>query len=176
MTDMKKDRTQPKVSRGFTVSGLTELLPLMEECLAAGQSVKFSPRGVSMLPMIVQGRDSVTLSSPPDRLKKFDIPLYRRKDGSFVLHRVIKVSDTYTCMGDNQFKAEKGIAQDQIIGVVTAFTRKGRTYVVSHGGYRLYCVLWHISRPLRRVWRALRGRAARLKRKISSRWRRNHGT
>lgn len=150
------------------LSDLEEMLPLIKECLSAGQSVKFSPRGISMLPMIVQGRDSVTLSSPPEKLKKFDIPLYRREDGHFVLHRVVKVGDTYTCIGDNQFKKETGIAHSQVIAVITAFTRKGKTYAVSHFGYRLYCVFWHYSRLLRRVWRAVRVRLARLKRKIKS--------
>lgn len=148
------------------LSDLNEMLPLIEECLSVGQSVKFSPRGISMLPMIVQGRDTVTLSSPPDKLKKFDIPLYRREDGSFVLHRVVRLGDDYTCIGDNQFKAEPGISHSQVIAVVTAFTRKGKTYAVSCFGYRLYCVIWHYSRPLRRVWRAVRVRFARLKRKI----------
>lgn len=166
---MKKQYINP---RGETdkkiLSDLEELLPLIEECLSAGQGVKFSPRGISMLPMIVQGRDSVTLSSAPEKLKKFDIPLYRREDGSFVLHRVVKVGDTYTCIGDNQFKAEPGIAHSQVIAVVTSFTRKGKNYSVSCAGYRVYCVLWHYSRPARRIWRALRVRAARLKRKIKS--------
>lgn len=164
---MKKKYTIPHGDREKTVlSDLEEMLPLIRECLSAGQSVKFSPRGISMLPMIVQGRDSVTLASPPEKLKKFDIPLYRREDGSFVLHRVIKVGDTYTCIGDNQFKAESGIAHDQVIAVVTAFTHKGKTYSVSCADYRLYCVFWHVSRPARRIWRALRVRAARVKRKI----------
>jgi hypothetical protein len=166
---MKKKYTIPHGDSEKTIlSDLEEMLPLIQECLSAGQSVKFSPRGISMLPMIVQGRDSVTLATPPEKLKKFDIPLYRRADGSFVLHRVVKVRDTYTCIGDNQFKAEPGVTHGSVIAVVTAFTRKGKTYSVSCAGYRLYCVLWHISRPARRVWRAFRVRAARLKRKIKS--------
>lgn len=165
---MKNENNKPKIHKGCHTASLEELLPLIEECLAAGQSVSFSPRGISMLPMIVQGRDSVTLSRAPEKLKKFDIPLYRRKDGAFVLHRVVKAGDTYTCMGDNQFKAETGIAHEQVIGIVTSFTRKGRAYSVSCAGYRLYCVLWHVTRPARRVWRAIRVRAARLKRKIKS--------
>lgn len=165
---MKNENKRLDIEKVNTKTSLEVLLPLMKECLSAGQSVKFSPRGISMLPMIVQGRDSVTLSSPPKKLKKFDIPLYRREDGSFVLHRAVKISDTYTCIGDNQFKAEKGITHDQVIGVVTAFTRKGKTYSVSCVGYRLYCVLWHISRPIRRMWRAFKVRAVRLKRKIRS--------
>ena len=144
------------------LSNLQEMLPLISECLSMGQSVKFAPRGISMLPMIVQGRDSVILSNPPDKLKKYDIALYRRHDGSFVLHRVIKVRQTYTCIGDNQFKAEKGIEHSQVIAVVTAFTRNGKTYSTSCAGYRLYCVLWHISRTMRRIARSLRARAARL--------------
>ena len=166
---MRKEHLNSNIEHDkIILSDLDEMLPLIEECLGLGQSVKFSPRGISMLPMIVQGRDSVTLSSPPEKLKKFDIPLYRRSDGSFVLHRVVKVGDSYTCIGDNQFKAEPGVEHSQVIAVVTAFTRKGKTYSVSCAGYRLYCVLWHISRPARHVWRALRFRAARLKRKIIS--------
>ena len=166
--NMKNENTESRDKKQRHTANLSELFPLMEECLRMGQSVKFSPRGTSMLPMIVPGRDSVTLSSPPERLKKFDIPLYRREDGSFVLHRVVKVGDSYTCIGDHQFKTEPGIEHGQVMAVVTAFTRKGKTYSVSCAGYRLYCVLWHISRPARRVWRALRVRASRLKRKILS--------
>lgn len=165
---MKNENNKPKINKGCNTASLEEMLPLITECLSNGQSVKFSPRGISMLPMIVQGRDSVTLASPPEKLKRFDIPLYRREDGSFVLHRVIKVGDTYTCIGDNQFKAETGVAHSQVIAVVTAFIRKGKAYSVSCTGYRLYCVLWHCSRPVRRIWRALRVRAVRLKRKIKS--------
>ena len=143
-------------------------MPLIEERLSAGQRVKLSPRGISMLPMSRQGKDSVYLSSPPEKLKKFDIPLYRREDGSFVLHRVVKVGETYTCIGDNQFRTEKGIEHSSVIAVVTAFEREGKYYSVLGKGYRLYCMLWHLSRPARHVWRALRARAGRLMRKIRS--------
>ena len=165
---MKNENNRPNIKKFSGVATLEEMLPLIEECLSVGQSVKFSPRGISMLPMIVQGRDSVTLSSPPEKLKRFDIPLYRRENGHFVLHRVVKIGDTYTCIGDNQFQAETGIDHSQVIAVVSAFTRKGKTYSVTHGGYRLYCALWHYSRSVRRVWRALRVRAARWKRKFKS--------
>lgn len=160
---MKKTYLSPRSEQGKIIhSHLDEMMPLIRECLAAGQSVKFSPRGVSMLPMILQGRDSVYLSSPPERLKMFDIPLYRREDGSFVLHRVVKVGDTYTCIGDNQFRAEKGITPESVIAVVTAFTHKGKTYSVTSAGYRLYCLLWYVSRPARRVLRAFWRRVKRL--------------
>ena len=125
------------------------LMPLFLERLAAGQKIRFSPRGISMLPMLRQGIDTVTLSPVPERLKKYDLPLYRREDGSFVLHRVVAVGDTYTCMGDNQFVPEPGLRHDQMIALVTGFSRGEREFSVGHLGYRLYCRFWHYSRPLR---------------------------
>ena len=126
-----------------------DLIPLFQERLAAGQTVRFSPMGVSMLPMLREGRDSVVLSPVPERLRKYDLPLYRRDNGAYVLHRVTAVGETYTCIGDNQFVYEQGVRQDQIIAVVTQFCRKGREHSVTEPGYRLYCVLWHHSRSIR---------------------------
>ena len=41
--------------------------------------------------------------------------------------------------GDNQFAVEKGITDDDVIGVVTAFYRKGKPYTVDSMKYR--CIL-----------------------------------
>ena len=125
------------------------LVPLFQERLEAGQQVRFSPMGSSMLPMLREGRDSVVLSRAPEKLKKYDLPLYRRDNGTYVLHRVTEAGETYTCIGDNQFICEPGIRQDQIIAVVSGFCRKGREHTVTEFGYRLYCRLWHHSRRLR---------------------------
>lgn len=132
---------------------LEELLPLILEGLESGRTVKFSPRGVSMLPMLRQGIDSVILSPVPEKLKKYDLPLYRRTGGQFVLHRIIRAGERYTCMGDNQFDPEPGLEHGQMIALVTAFTRGERRIPVTDPGYRLYCRLWHYSRPVRRLWR-----------------------
>lgn len=144
---------------------LEELLPLIEERLAAGQSVRFSPMGTSMLPMLRQGRDSVVLSPVPERLKKYDLPLYRRENGQFVLHRVVEAGETYTCMGDNQYRPEPGLRHGQMIALVTAFVRNGREHAVDARGYRAYCRIWHWSRPARYV-------CARCRSKIKSVWKR----
>ena len=134
-------------------AALDALMPLFREQLEAGQSVRFSPRGVSMLPMLRQGIDSVVLSPLPEKLKKYDLPLYQRQDGHYALHRIVAAGETYTCMGDNQFVPEPGLKQEQMIAVVTAFYRGHREIRVSNPGYRVYCRLWHYSRPLRRFWR-----------------------
>lgn len=134
------------------------LLPLIEEQLQNGQSVRFIPNGTSMMPMLRDGMDQVLLSPLPARLKKYDLPLYRRENGQFVLHRVVAVGETYTCVGDNQFDLEHGLRHEQMIGVVTAFTRNGKTYNVNSLSYRLYCRLWYYSRFLRRIYRRVKWR------------------
>ena len=135
------------------VTRLDALMPLIRERLEAGQTVRFSPMGISMLPMLRQGKDSVVLSLVPEKLKKYDLPLYRRPDGQYVLHRIAEVGDTYTCIGDNQFRMEPGVEHGQILALVTAFYRGERKWEVTSPLYRLYCRFWHYSRPLRRFWR-----------------------
>ena len=132
---------------------LEDLMPLIREQLAAGKTVRFSPRGTSMLPMLRQGKDQVVLSPLPENLKKYDLPLYQRKNGQFVLHRIVGVGDTYTCLGDNQFDTEPGLGHDQMIALVTAFTRDGREIPVTAWHYRLYCRVWYHSRSIRRFYR-----------------------
>ena len=132
---------------------LDELMPLILEHLANGRSVRIFPKGTSMLPMLRQGIDSVTLSPNPGKLKKYDIPFYLRDNGQYVLHRIVRAGETYTCVGDNQFVFECGVRPDQMIALVTAFTRGSKEISVNSLSYRLYCRFWHYSRPLRYFWR-----------------------
>lgn len=145
---------------------LDSLMPIITEQLAGGNSVTFSPRGVSMLPMLHQGRDTVTLSPIVDKLKKYDLPLYRRDNGKYVLHRIVSVKDGITCVGDNQFALERGLREDQMIAIVTSFTRDGREISVESAWYKLYCRFWHFTRPVRRIFRFAVGLPRRVINKI----------
>ena len=133
---------------------LDDMMPLIRESLEQGKSVRFSPRGTSMLPMLRQGLDTVILSPlPPRRLNKYELPMYQRKNGQYVVHRIVKAGETYTCMGDNQFQKEPGLSHDQMIALVTGFTRNGKEHSVEEWSHRTYCRFWHYSRPVRLVWR-----------------------
>lgn len=132
---------------------LEELMPLIRENLSQGRSVRFSPRGTSMLPMLRQGIDQVILSPVMGKLRRFDLPFYQRDNGQYVLHRIVKVGDTYTCMGDNQFVKEQGVRPDQIIAVATGFVRGDREHSVEEFSHKCYCRLWYYSRHLRHIWR-----------------------
>lgn len=145
-----------------SVSQMEELMPLIREALASGRSVSFSPMGISMRPMLRQGIDSVILSPLPKRLEKYDLPLYRRDNGKYVLHRIIVAGDTYTCMGDNQVVPEPGLRQDQMIAVVTAFSRGDRVISVTDFWYRAYCRIWVGILPVRKLRTRIKRRLNRL--------------
>ena len=140
-----------------------ELMPLIRERLAAGQSVRYLPfRGVSMLPMLRQGLDSVELSPLPEKLKKYDLPVYQYPSGKYVMHRVVRVlPDHYICLGDNTYAYEH-IRHEQMLGVVSAFKRGDKRIEVNAAGYRWYCRLWCASYPLRKLLKRAKALARRL--------------
>ena len=142
---------------------LEDLMPLIRQTLAEGRSIAIGPKGTSMLPLIRQGIDFVELSPLPGKLKKYDLPLYQRDSGQYVLHRIVKAGDTYTCIGDNQYDLEKGVRQDQLIALATAIYRGEKRIPVTAFSYRVYCRYWHWTRKIRFLWR--RGKAF-LRRKL----------
>ncbi len=112
------------------------LLPFIEEAFERNQKFKIPITGTSMNPLLIQGRDFVFIEKPDFPLQVGDIPLYRRDDGAFVLHRIVKkgVKD-YTLSGDNQFLLEHGITDEHIIGVVTALCIDGKVIDVTDPEY-----------------------------------------
>ena len=99
--------------------------------------------GDSMLPLIRQGRDILIISAVNGRLKKYDVPLYKRDSGQYVLHRILKVrADDYVICGDNRWQREYGISDRHIIGVLTGIVRDGKEISVNDKRYRLYVHLW----------------------------------
>ena len=149
-------------NREHLTVGMDELVPIFKEQLSAGKSVRFSPKGISMLPLLREGADTVTLSAPPTRLRKYDVPLYRRDDGKYILHRVAEVGECYTCIGDNQFVFEHGVRHDQVIAVVTSFSRGEKEHSINEPAYKCYCRFWHRTRPLRHLWRRGCGKLKRM--------------
>ena len=137
---------------------LDEAMALIRESLDSGHEVTFSPRGASMLPFLKEGRDTVTLTALPPKLKKYDIVFYQRDNGQYVLHRLVRVGKTYTCIGDHQYVYETGIRRDQIIAVCSSVVRGGKRISAQDGRWRLYAVAWHYSRPVRRVLIGVRSR------------------
>ena len=113
-----------------------------EEIRRKGKLV-YTNVGDSMLPLIRQGRDILIISAVNGRLKKYDVPLYKRDSGQYVLHRILKVrADDYVICGDNRWQREYGITDRHIIGVLTGIVRDGKEISVNDKRYRLYVHLW----------------------------------
>ena len=122
-----------------------------EEELAASGTLIYPNVGDSMMPLLRQHRDLMVITKKSEgRLKRYDVPLYRRDDGQYVLHRILRVRDEdYVICGDNRCKLEYGITDRHIIGVLTAIIRDGKEIPVTDLRYRIYTHIWCGCFPLR---------------------------
>ena len=121
-----------------------------EEQLAQNGKLIYTNKGDSMMPLIKQDRDLLIIEPAIGRLKKYDVPLYKRDSGQYVLHRILKVrEDDYVICGDNRWVKEYGIQDRHIIGVLTAVVRDGKEISVNNWKYKLYVHLWCDMFPIR---------------------------
>ena len=123
--------------------------------------------GVSMRPMLRNRHDRVIIVPVgAERLKKYDLPLYRRPDGKYVLHRIIGVEDGYYVIrGDNTYAKEK-VPNSWIVGVMSEFYRGNRHVLADDKGYRRYAAFWQAIYPLRKPVHSAHMLAIRVKRKL----------
>lgn len=119
--------------------------------------------GCSMRPMLRNRRDRVIVFPiGAESLKKYDLPLYRRPDGKYVLHRIIGVYDGgYIIRGDNTY-AKEHVPHEWVLGYVSEFYRGGRHILANARSYRLYARIWNALYPLRALFHRFRSLAARV--------------
>lgn len=138
-----------------------------EDELALHGRLVYTNVGDSMEPLIRQGRDLLIIEKPQGRLKKYDVPLYKRDSGQYVLHRILKVRrEDYVICGDNRRSKEYGITDRHIIGVLTGMVRNGKELSVSDWRYRLYVHLWCDFFWVRAAILWIKSLPGRMKRKI----------
>ncbi len=129
-------------------------------------------KGISMLPMLKQGRDIVVIEpADPEDFKVNDCLLYKRANYDFLpLHRVLKInSDTLIIRGDNTYSLEY-VPKDYVVGRLKAFYRKGKYYDCETSKiYQIYVVYNRLTYPLRYLWKIkLRPFLSVIKRKLIS--------
>lgn len=126
------------------VAPLSEIEAILRESIEDGGMFTMVTAGTSMMPLLRNRLDSVVLVKPRCRLKKYDIPLYKRPSGQYVLHRVMRVDDdSYTMCGDNQLIKEHDVTDDCVIAVVSKIVRNGKTIDLHKSkSYKLYLFLW----------------------------------
>ena len=133
-----------------------------EDILAKEGRLVYKTKGTSMLPMLHQNRDIVVIERPEGRLQPFDVALYRRGP-QYVLHRVLEVRGSdYVIRGDNTYVLETGITDEDVLGVLKSFVRKGTPHSVTEPGYLRYVRFWCAIYPVRACFVTLYRRIRRL--------------
>ena len=102
-----------------------------EEVIAEKGRLVYTNVGDSMYPLI-RPRDLLIIDAVTRPLRLWDVPLYKRDSGQYVLHRIVKIKNgSYVMCGDNRCTLEYGITDRHIIGVLTGIVRDGRTLPVT---------------------------------------------
>lgn len=127
------------------------------------------PKGTSMYPMLRLNCDHICVVRPELPLKRYDVAMFRRSEGVYVLHRVMDVTESgYTFCGDNQCFFDRGITDDMIVGVLDSWFTGEKKHTVRDKGYLRYVRFWCSSMTLRRyilwfchrfLWRKYRGKS-----------------
>lgn len=113
--------------------------------------------GSSMVPFLHNG-DLVYLDRPK-RLRRGDVVLFTREDGSYILHRVWKTcrDGRFSMVGDAQ-RLTEAVEAGQIHAVVTSARHRGRLLTPRSPRWWFYAHVWLLLRPVRHRLLALRRR------------------
>ena len=141
------------------------------EYLEKNGRITYSNSGVSMLPLIRQGKDLFTIEkNDGQRYKKGDVVLFARGKDKYVLHRIIKVlPEEYVILGDNCVNPEKGIKDSDIYGKMISFNRSGKEHSIKEKRYRLYSFMILHTIPVRVFFKKFRFRVVKIGKKILGR-------
>ena len=122
--------------------------------------------GDSMEPMLQNRQNIVVIEKADGLLKKYDLPLYRRPNGKYVLHRILKVrKNDYIICGDNRTRRET-VPREWIIGVVSGYYKGKKFISVKDRKYLLYVHIWCDFYYVRAALLWLKSTPARIKRKL----------
>ncbi|WP_295585001.1 S24/S26 family peptidase [uncultured Oscillibacter sp.] len=136
-------------------------LPVLMELLDQGRQVTLTVTGGSMTPFLVHGRDAICFSRPQGPLRRGDMAFFRRADGSYIMHRICRVTAAgYFLVGDGQQAVEGPVAPERVFAVVTKVRRRGRWIGPEDFWWRFFAGPWLWLRPvrpaLRRGWSLVR--------------------
>lgn len=100
--------------------------------------------GDSMFPLIRSNGDLIVIKKHNGPFKKYDVPLYKRESGQYVLHRVLKVKKdgSYVICGDNRFSKEYGITDKNMLGILHSVIRNGKEIKTTDVKYKIYSHIW----------------------------------
>lgn len=120
-----------------------EYMEMIRALLEDGQEVSMIVTGNSMRPFLKHGRDKICMKKTDRKLRKGDIVFYRRENGQYVMHRILKCRDqSYTLLGDGQIVPESGIRQEQIFARITKVQVRGKWIGSENFRWRFFEHIW----------------------------------
>lgn len=99
--------------------------------------------GDSMLPIMKEHQDLAIIEDITKKLKKYDVVLYKRVSGQYVLHRIMKIkNNNYAMCGDNRYRLEYPVYSNQIIGILTGIVHNDKLLTTRDKIYKIYVFFW----------------------------------
>lgn len=121
-----KETTVDELAKKLGDDGLVKIILYKLSC---GEKVALTVTGNSMNPFLENERDKAVLQKLEKEPKKGDIVFYRRKNGAYVLHRVVrKKGNGFYFSGDAQTKVEGPIEKNQLLAVCREVERNGKVF------------------------------------------------
>lgn len=121
----------------------------LEQQVRSGRPVVSFTVGDSMEPLLYNRSTRVVICQVDRQLRPGELPLYRRPNGRFIMHRIIRAdADHYYTRGDNRCGLEM-VPRDWVLGVVTEIYRGKQHFSVNHPIYQAYVIVWNAIYPLR---------------------------
>lgn len=132
-----------------------ELILELGRLVQEGNEVVFRPKGVSMLPFIRGGKDSVALVKA-EGLKVGDIVLAKVSRGSYVLHRIDSIEgNDIVLMGDGNLAGKERCTMDDVLAVAVRILKDGREISCRSARHMRRAMLWKRFLPVRRYLLAI---------------------
>lgn len=121
---------------------------IIEE-LRAGRPIVTYTKGVSMRPLLYEGKTQIYAVPEKRELKVGELPIFFLKQGTYIVHRVVKTEkDYYITRGDNCFGTET-VPKNNILGIVTEIYKGNKKISVDNRWYKMYVKFWMVTAPVR---------------------------
>lgn len=130
---------------------ITAMSPIIYDIVSGGGSVRLDVKGNSMMPLIRDEKDAVLLKKA-DNIQLYDVVLFKKDDGRIALHRIVEITDdTYTIIGDNQYRFDRNIEKDWLIAKAVEIQRGKRR--IGLKSIRKFGAFWYSTYPIRNFTR-----------------------
>ena len=127
-----------------------EYLDIMKEQVENGKEASMIISGNSMSPFLEHGRDTIYFKKPFRDLRRGDMVFFQRKDGQYVMHRLLKIKkEGYYFIGDNQKEVEGPVPADCVFAIVIRVKRKGKILTSGSFWWFFFAHIWLRLIPVR---------------------------